>query len=143
MLRCADIPEALVQEHGQQMYLQKLIQMQSTGKLSNEQISSLATREMVDNFISSKRDEIQQSVATTLAVEDVFKSEKMEITRDDLEEEMKVAKRDFDKNGMQYDEARLEEQAEEVLVGRKVIAFLRDKSEVTKKYTSSVQQRGE
>ena len=139
----ADIPEGLIQEHGQQLYLQKLIEMQSTGKLSSEQISSLATREMVDNFIVSKRDDIQQSVATTLAVEDVFKCEKMEITREELEEEMKVAKRDFDKNGMQYDEARLEEQAEEVLIGRKVIAFLRDKSEVTKKYTSSVQQRGE
>ena len=50
------------------MYLQKLIQMQSMGKLSSEQLAQLANRQMVDNFISAKREEIVQSVSTTLAV---------------------------------------------------------------------------
>ena len=130
-----EVPEALVQEHGQQMYLQKLIQMQGTGQISSEQIAKLATREMVDNFIDSKRDEIVQSVRTTLAVEDVFNKENMEITREELEEEMKAAKLDFESNGMDYDEARLEEQAEEVLIGRKVMAHLREKSVVNKSYS--------
>ena len=130
-----EVPEALVQEHGQQMYLQKLIQMQGSGQLPPEQIAKLATREMVDNFIDSKRDEIVQSVRTTLAVEAVFTKEGMEIGRDELEEEMGAAKLDFESNGMEYDEARLEEQAEEVLIGRKVIAHLRDTSTVNKTYS--------
>ena len=130
-----EVPEALVQEHGQQMYLQKLIQMQGSGQLPPEQIAKLATREMVDNFIDSKRDEIVQSVRTTLAVEAVFTKEGMEIGRDELEEEMGAAKLDFESNGMEYDEARLEEQAEEVLIGRKVIAHLRETSTVNKTYS--------
>ena len=130
-----DIPEALVQEHGQQMYLQKLIQMQSLGKLSSDQLAQLANRQMVDNFIKAKRDDIVKSVSTTLAVEDIFNQEDMNIERNELEEEMKTAKLDFDKNGMGYDEAKLEEQAEEILIGRKVLTHLRNKSTINKTYS--------
>ena len=58
----------------------------------------------------------------------------MEIQREELEEEMQTAKLDFDKNGMRYDEARLEEQAEEILIGRNVLQHLRSKSNINKTY---------
>lgn len=131
-----DVPETLVQDQGYQMYMQKLMELKQSGRVSPDQITQFAQREMVDNFVTSMRDDIEKSVKLTLAVENIFESEEsLSITREELETEVKTTIEEFERDNFPYEEKKLEEQAEEVLIGRKVMQFLRDTCTINKTYS--------
>jgi trigger factor len=74
-----EIPHSLLEEQGRQMYAAKLIELQASMKLSKEQVVSLSSQEMVQNFLVSQKHRISDSVKQTLAVAEIFKLEDLKV----------------------------------------------------------------
>jgi len=126
-----EIPNSLLEEQGRQMYAAKLIELQASMKLSKEQVVSLSSAEMVNNFLVSQKQRITDSVKQTLAVAEIYKLENLKVSDEELEMEVKNAIDEFTHYNQEYDEARVKEQAQELLEGSKVLDWLIEHAEIT------------
>lgn len=126
-----EIPHSLLEEQGRQMYAAKLIELQASMKLSKEQVVSLSSQEMVQNFLISQKHRISDSVKQTLAVAEIFKLEDLKVLKEELETEVENAIAEFKRYNQEYDEERVKEQAQELLEGQKVLDWLKEHAEIT------------
>jgi trigger factor len=126
-----EIPHSLLEEQGRQMYAAKLIELQASMKLSKEQVVSLSSQEMVQNFLISQKHRISDSVKQTLAVAEIFKLEDLKVSKEELETEVENAIAEFKRYNQEYDEERVKEQAQELLEGQKVLDWLKEHAEIT------------
>ncbi|CAK9217425.1 unnamed protein product [Sphagnum troendelagicum] len=126
-----EIPHSLLEEQGRQMYAAKLIELQASMKLSKEQVVSLSSQEMVQNFLISQKHRISDSVKQTLAVAEVLKLEDLKVSKEELETEVENAIAEFKRYNQEYDEERVKEQAQELLEGQKVLDWLKEHAEIT------------
>ncbi|KAK9816415.1 hypothetical protein WJX72_000020 [[Myrmecia] bisecta] len=125
-----EVPESLIQEVGKQDYQAKLLEMQAKGKLTLEQVSQLATEELLNNYISQKRESLVEIQKTTLAMEAIFQAEKLQIAQADVDAEFALASADMEEQGAEYDKERLLEQVTETLKGQKTLEWLEQNNEV-------------
>jgi FKBP-type peptidyl-prolyl cis-trans isomerase (trigger factor) len=79
-------------------------------KLSKEQVVSLSSQEMVQNFLISQKHRISDSVKQTLAVAEIFKLEDLKVLKEELETEVENAIAEFKRYNQEYDEERVKEQ---------------------------------
>eukprot|EP00270_Netrium_digitus_P012032 TRINITY_DN3876_c0_g1_i1.p1 TRINITY_DN3876_c0_g1~~TRINITY_DN3876_c0_g1_i1.p1 ORF type:complete len:574 (-),score=198.32 TRINITY_DN3876_c0_g1_i1:102-1823(-) len=125
-----DLPNSLLEEEGRQMYGAKLIEMQAGGRLSPQELQKLSTPEMVESFLRLKKPEIIQRAKQALAVDALFREENLSYSEEELETEVAFAVNDFKRYNQKYDIERIREQAEEALMGHKVLLWLKENSEI-------------
>uniref|UniRef100_A0A7S0SNE3 peptidylprolyl isomerase n=1 Tax=Mantoniella antarctica TaxID=81844 RepID=A0A7S0SNE3_9CHLO len=127
----APLPESIIEETGRQMYSEKMLEMQIGQKMSMDVINQLAAPEMVESYLKSSREEIELIVRRTVACEELFKLENIEVTEEEFKAEVLAAKAEFEQYGTEYDVQRLVAQAGEVLEARKALTWLREHATIT------------
>jgi len=126
-----EIPNSLLEEQGRQMYAAKLIELQASMKLAKEQLVALSSAEMVQNYLIAQKSRIADSVKQSLAVAEIFKIENLQVAEEELEVEVNNAIEEFKRYDQEYDEARVREQAQELLEGSKVLEWLTEHADIT------------
>lgn len=126
-----DVPHSLLEEHGRQLYGAKLIQLQITMKLTEDQILTLSSAKAVNNYLLSQKETIKEIVKQTLAVEEIFKIENLQYSEEELEKEAEDTAAEFKSYNHEFDRDRVREQAQEFLKGEKVLQFLMQHADIT------------
>lgn len=124
------VPEFLVEEQGKQQYAAQLLELQALGQISYDQIKNMSTEKMLQDYIQSEREKLVRMVKGTLAVEEIFKLEGLEIPPEDLKAEVQRAEDEFKQMGEEFDQEKLLEQAQELLKGKRVLEWLKSNSNV-------------
>jgi trigger factor len=127
----APLPPSIVEETGRQMYSQKMLEMQVGSGLSMDVVNQLASPEMVEKFLETDKADIELVVRRTIACEELFRLENIEVTEDEFKSEVMAAKEEFERYGTEYDVQRLVEQAGEAIEARKSMEWLRTHADVT------------
>ena len=127
----APLPPSIVEETGRQMYSQKMLEMQVGSGLSMDVVNQLASPEMVEKFLETDKADIELVVRRTIACEELFRLENIEVTEDEFKSEVMAAKEEFEAYGTEYDVQRLVEQAGEAIEARKSMEWLRTHADVT------------
>ena len=127
----APLPPSIVEETGRQMYSQKMLEMQVGSGLSMDVVNQLASPEMVEKFLETDKADIELVVRRTIACEELFRLENIEVTEDEFKSEVMAAKEEFERYGTEYDVQRLGEQAGEAIEARKSMEWLRTHADVT------------
>ena len=127
----APLPASIVEETGRQMYSEKMLAMQMGQNMSMDVINQLAAPEMVEKYLETEREEIERVVRRTVACEELFRLENIEVTEEEFKAEVVSAKEEFERYGTEYDVQRLVEQAGEAIEARKSIEWLRNNAEIT------------
>ncbi|MFS7922100.1 putative peptidylprolyl isomerase [Helianthus anomalus] len=125
-----EIPESLFEEHGMQVYGDKLLQIQSNMKLSEEQIEALSSPKAVKEFLEYERGNIENIIKQSLAVADIFKRENLQFSTDELVKEVENSIAEFKKHNQEYDEESIQAQVQEILEGAKVLEWLREHADI-------------
>jgi trigger factor len=125
-----EVPETVLREIGEAEYQSELLRLQSSGRFSLDQISRLATPDLLTKFIDSRRDTLCGLHRAQRAVEEVFAKESLAIDDAAYDAELGRAVADFEAQGQEYDRERLEEQVRETLKGQAVIAWLKANNSV-------------
>eukprot|EP00850_Spirogloea_muscicola_P008029 SM000042S15296 [mRNA] locus=s42:182483:186738:- [translate_table: standard] len=126
-----DVPNSLLEEQGRQLYAAKLIELQASGRMTKEQVTSLSSQEMVTNYLRAQKDLITNVVKQTLAVAEIYKLEALSFAEEELKAEIENATEEFKRYNQEYDEGRLREQATEMLEGAKVLDWLLEHATIT------------
>lgn len=126
-----EIPNSLLEEQGRQMYAAKLIELQASMKLPRDQLVALSSAEMVQNYLDAQRSRISDSVKQSLAVAEIYKQENLKISDEELDMEVYSAIEEFKRYDQEYDDARVREQARELLEGSKVLDWLTEHADIT------------
>ena len=71
------------------------------------------------------REEIEKIVRRTVACEELFRLENIEVTEEEFKAEVVKAKEEFERYGTEYDVQKLVEQAGETIDARKSVEWLR------------------
>ena len=87
--------------------------------------------EMVEAYLKNSRADIEKIVRRTVACEELFRLENIEVTEEEFKEEVVAAKAEFEQYGTEYDVQRLVQQAGEVIEARKALEWLREHAEIT------------
>ena len=127
----APLPESIIEETGRQMYSEKMLEMQMGSKMSMDVVNQLAAPEMVEAYLKDSRADIEKIVRRTVACEELFRLENIEVTEEEFKEEVVAAKQEFEQYGTEYDVQRLVQQAGEVIEARKALEWLREHAEIT------------
>ncbi|KAL8195581.1 hypothetical protein R6Q57_025984 [Mikania cordata] len=125
-----EIPQSLFEEQGRQLYVDKLLQIQSNMKLNEEQIAALSSPKAVREFLENQRDNIENIIRQSLAVGDIFKRENLQFSADELVKEVENSVAEFKKHEQEYDEERIQAQVQEILEGAKVLEWLREHADI-------------
>jgi len=74
-----DVPRAMFQEQGQQLYGAKLLQLQAERQLNKDQLASLSSERSVQEYLKSERENITRIIKQMLAVGEIFKAENLQV----------------------------------------------------------------
>jgi trigger factor len=129
----APLPRSIVEETGRRMYSEQMLSMQMSGNMDMAIVEKLASPEMVEKFLMDSREEIERVVRRTVACEELFRLENIEVTEEEFKKEVVAAKEEFERYGTEYDVQRLVEQAGETIEARKSVEWLRANAEITVK----------
>lgn len=121
----APLPASIVEETGRQMYSEQMLDMQMSGAMDMATLEKIASEEMVEKFLVESKDEIEKIVRRTVACEELFRLESIEVSEEEFKNEVVAAKQEFEKYGTEYDVQRLVEQAGETIEARKSLEWLR------------------
>ena len=128
----APLPASIVEETGRQMYSEKMLEAQIGQQMSMDVINQLAAPEMVvDEYLRTNKESIELIVRRTVACEELFRLENIEVTEEEFKAEVVSAKEEFERYGTEYDVQRLVEQAGEVIEARKSLDWLREHATIT------------
>jgi FKBP-type peptidyl-prolyl cis-trans isomerase (trigger factor) len=127
----APLPASIVEETGRQMYSEKMLEAQIGQQMSMDVINQLAAPEMVDEYLKTNKESIELIVRRTVACEELFRLENIEVTEEEFKAEVVSAKEEFERYGTEYDVQRLVEQAGEVIEARKSLDWLREHATIT------------
>eukprot|EP00252_Welwitschia_mirabilis_P024897 TRINITY_DN758_c0_g1_i1.p1 TRINITY_DN758_c0_g1~~TRINITY_DN758_c0_g1_i1.p1 ORF type:complete len:536 (+),score=138.01 TRINITY_DN758_c0_g1_i1:219-1826(+) len=126
----ADIPHSLLEEHGRDLYGAKIIQLQTTMKLTKDDIRTLSSAKAVNNYLLSQKEVIKESVKQSLALTEIFKIENLKYSEEEVGKEVEKTVEEFKKYDHEFSRDRIREQAEEVLAAEKVLQWLVENSEI-------------
>eukprot|EP00249_Psilotum_nudum_P003070 c16394_g1_i1 orf=629-2245(-) len=126
-----DVPQPLLEEQGRQMYAAKLIELQAGKMLSKDEIFTLSSEEMVNNFLFTQKEMITKAVKQDLAIAEIFKLENMKYLEEELNKEVENAERQFKDYSQEYDRDQVIEQAKEMLEAAKVLEWLTTHADIT------------
>uniref|UniRef100_A0A2N9GYB3 Trigger factor C-terminal domain-containing protein n=1 Tax=Fagus sylvatica TaxID=28930 RepID=A0A2N9GYB3_FAGSY len=115
----ADIPQSLFEEQGRQLYGAKLLQIQASMKLNEQQLASLSSPKAVNEYLENQKDNILNVIKQNLAVGDIYKRENLQFSTDELVKEVENSIAEFKREKQEYDEERVREQVQEILEGAK------------------------
>jgi len=121
-----DVPRALFQEQGQQLYGAKLLQLQAERKLDKDQLASLSTQRSVQAYLEDEKENITRIIKQMLAVGDVFKSENLQYSTEQLIKEVENSIAEFKQYNQDYDEDNIRQQVQDVLEAAKVLEWLKE-----------------
>ena len=113
------------------MYSEKMLEAQIGQQMSMDVINQLAAPEMVDEYLKTNKESIELIVRRTVACEELFRLENIEVTEEEFKAEVVSAKEEFERYGTEYDVQRLVEQAGEVIEARKSLDWLREHATIT------------
>lgn len=125
-----EIPQSLFEEEGRQTYGARLLEIQAKMKLNDEQLASLTSPKAVNEYIEQEKQNIIEIIKQNLAVGDIFKRENLQVSTEEVVNEVKNSIEEFKRHKQEYDEERMKEQVQEVLEGAKVLEWLRDHAEI-------------
>ncbi|AQK38853.1 Trigger factor-like protein TIG Chloroplastic [Zea mays] len=125
-----DVPRALFQEQGQQLYGAKLLQLQAERKLDKDQLASLSTKRSVQAYLEDEKENITRIIKQMLAVGDIFKSENLQYSTDQLVKEVENSIAEFKQYNQDYDEDNIRQQVQDVLEAAKVLEWLKENCSV-------------
>ncbi|EOA13136.1 hypothetical protein CARUB_v10026153mg, partial [Capsella rubella] len=74
-----EIPQSLFEEQGRQFYGARLLEIQGSMKLTEDQLASLSSQKAVNEFLETQRESITNIIKQNLAVGDIFKRENLEV----------------------------------------------------------------
>jgi FKBP-type peptidyl-prolyl cis-trans isomerase (trigger factor) len=126
----APLPGSIVEETGRQMYSEQMLNLQMSGNMDMKTVEQLASPEMVEKFLVESKEEIERVVRRTVACEELFRLENIEVTEEEFKAEVVKAKEEFERYGTEYDVQKLVEQAGETIEARKSLEWLRANAEV-------------
>ncbi|KAK3132280.1 hypothetical protein QOZ80_6AG0518860 [Eleusine coracana subsp. coracana] len=121
-----DIPRALFQEQGQQLYGAKLLQLQAERKLDKDQLASLSSQRSVQQYLEDEKENINRIIKQMLAVGEIFKSENLQYSTDQLIKEVENSVAEFKHYNQDYDENNIKQQVQDVLEAAKVLEWLKE-----------------
>ncbi|CAD6270750.1 unnamed protein product [Miscanthus lutarioriparius] len=121
-----DVPRALFQEQGQQLYGAKLLQLQAERKLDKDQLASLSTQRSVQAYLEDEKENITRIIKQMLAIGDVFKSENLQYSTEQLIKEVENSIAEFKRYNQDYDEDNIRQQVQDVLEAAKVLEWLKE-----------------
>ncbi|OMO83607.1 hypothetical protein CCACVL1_11331 [Corchorus capsularis] len=125
-----DIPQSLFEEQGRQLYGAKLLEIQAQVKLTEEQLATLSSPKMVNEYLEDQKDNIINLIKQNLAVGDIFKRENLQFASDELVKEVQNSIAEFKRHKQKYDEDRVREQVQDVLEGAKVLEWLKEHADI-------------
>ncbi|XP_006280239.2 trigger factor-like protein TIG, Chloroplastic [Capsella rubella] len=125
-----EIPQSLFEEQGRQFYGARLLEIQGSMKLTEDQLASLSSQKAVNEFLETQRESITNIIKQNLAVGDIFKRENLEFSTDELVKEVENSISEFKKHKQEYDEERVKDQVQEILEGAKVLEWLKERAEI-------------
>ncbi|KAJ4753157.1 Trigger factor [Rhynchospora pubera] len=125
-----DIPQSLFEEQGRELYGAKLLQLQAENRLNENQLQSLAREESVREYLQKERENISAIVRQMLAIGEIFKSENLQLSTEELVKEVEKSVAEFKNHNQDYDEDRVKEQVQDVLEGAKVLEWLRENARI-------------
>ncbi|GMH25002.1 hypothetical protein Nepgr_026845 [Nepenthes gracilis] len=125
-----DIPLSMFEEQGRQLYGAKLLQIQASMNLNERQLASLSTPKAVNEYLEHEKENIVEVIKQNLAVGDIFERENLQLSTEDLVQEVQNSIDEFKRYKQQYDEERVREQVQEVLAGAKVLEWLREHADI-------------
>ncbi|GMY31764.1 trigger factor-like protein TIG, Chloroplastic [Fagus crenata] len=126
----ADIPQSLFEEQGRQLYGAKLLQIQASMKLNEQQLASLSSPKAVNEYLENQKDNILNVIKQNLAVGDIYKRENLQFSTDELVKVVENSIAEFKREKQEYDEERVREQVQEILEGAKVLEWLKEHAEI-------------
>ncbi|GJN28929.1 hypothetical protein PR202_gb17103 [Eleusine coracana subsp. coracana] len=121
-----DVPRALFQEQGQQLYGAKLLQLQAERKLDKDQLASLSSQRSVQQYLEDEKENINRIIKQMLAVGEIFKSENLQYSTDQLIREVENSVAEFKHYNQDYDENNIKQQVQDVLEAAKVLEWLKE-----------------
>ncbi|XP_062228785.1 trigger factor-like protein TIG, Chloroplastic [Phragmites australis] len=121
-----DVPRSLFQEQGQQLYGAKLLQLQAERKLDKDQLASLSSQRSVQEYLEDERENITRIIKQMLAVGEIFKSENLQYSTDQLVKEIENSVAEFKQYNQDYDEDNIKQQVQDVLEASKVLEWLKE-----------------
>ncbi|KAK1269620.1 Trigger factor-like protein TIG [Acorus gramineus] len=124
------IPQSLFEEQGRQLYGAQLLELQVKQKLNEQQIASLSSEKVVNEFLEFQRENITNIIKQMLAVGEIFRCENLQYPMDELVKEVQNSVAEFKRNNQEYDEDRVRGQVQDVMEGAKVLEWLRENSQI-------------
>ncbi|KAL6596635.1 hypothetical protein ACP70R_047278 [Stipagrostis hirtigluma subsp. patula] len=121
-----DVPHALFQEQGQQLYGAKLLQLQAERKLDKDQLASLSSQRSVQEFLKDERENITRIIKQMLAVGEIFKSENLQYSTEQLVKEVENCIAEFKQYDQDYNEDNIKQQVQDVLEAAKVLEWIKE-----------------
>nr|AUZ95885.1 Trigger factor [Malus domestica] len=125
-----DIPQSFFEEQGRQLYGAKLLEIQASVKLNDEQLASLSSKKAVDEYLLNQKENITNMIKQSLAVGDIYKRENLQISTEEIVKEVENSIDEFKRQKQDYDEERVRGQVQEILEGAKVLEWLREHAEI-------------
>ncbi|MEO0647759.1 MAG: trigger factor [Cyanobacteria bacterium J06650_10] len=121
----AEIPKTLVQREVDFIVTQTAMQLSRQGI----DLSKFLTKELVDNMRENAQPEAIERLRRTLALGEIAKQESISVTDEEVEERSKEMMAEVD-DPSQVDPERLEQVVNEDLLKEKILAWLKEESEV-------------
>lgn len=125
-----DVPQSLFEEQGRQFYGAKLLELQGSVKLNENQLASLTSPKAVNEYLEGQKENIINVIKQNLAVGDIFKRENLQFPTEELVKEVENSIAEFKRQNQEYDEERVKDQVEDILEGAKVLEWLREHADV-------------
>ncbi|KAL8147788.1 hypothetical protein AgCh_005199 [Apium graveolens] len=125
-----DVPQSLFEEQGRQFYGAKLLELQGSVKLNENQLASLTSPKAVNEYLEGQKENIINVIKQNLAVGDIFKRENLQFPTEELVKEVENSIAEFKRQNQDYDEERVKDQVEDILEGAKVLEWLREHTDV-------------
>ncbi|KAK9792725.1 hypothetical protein WJX73_008579 [Symbiochloris irregularis] len=117
-----EIPEFLILQVAENEFQAKLFEVGQ--KLGMEQMKQLSTEEVYNNYVESRRDELELIQRAVMAADDIFEQEKLEVKEADMVNEVNAALAESRESGAKLDMEQLKEQAFQVLKAHEVHAWI-------------------
>ncbi|XP_077232731.1 trigger factor-like protein TIG, Chloroplastic [Tasmannia lanceolata] len=105
-----DIPQSLFEDQGRQLYGARLLELQASTKLDEQQLASLSSENAVNEFLEHQRGNITDIIKQMLAAGEIFKFENLQFSTEDLVKEVENSVAEFKRHNQDYDEEHVKEQ---------------------------------
>lgn len=110
-----ELPASLVQEQGREMYSQRLLDLQNSGRLAPSAMGTMMTQGLMNEYMKKNEADIAERIRTQFAVNAVTAAEKIGVPAEQVKALVAKRKAELEAWKTEADEERLLAQAEEEL----------------------------